>query len=495
MVTAPYTRATDMAKQVRYALTNLGYCYELKDGQGVHEISFKSIAISRDAQTQEPRFVLLEVDTNRLPRRVLVPKLKSEDVLHQLTAVVGSPVAALNTRGLTYAIPLTATKSRNKKLPRNVHLDLNARPRGRYMIPIGVGLNGPIWKPLPRLVHILVGGETGSGKSTWLNAMLLSLLTAHEPDTLRLAIIDPKMVEFTWVRDAPHLLLPVATDLESAEVVTAWLMEEMNHRKELFTSLYVRTIEGYNEQADEPLPRIVAVVDEFTDLALQCGADIKKQGFYKDITRLVSGSRSLGITLVLATQMPKAQVINTLIRENCSTRIAFRVRTKEHSKMILGYTDEGEGAFRIPKSHPGGALAVLDGPGLIPIQGYNVSDEDLLAFAQRCSGPPQPQGLTDDEVELARFAIQEFGGEFPVGRLAKEFGGVYSKYYIENLAKKWEHRGLLTPPPGRTQARRCTEKLQTMVTAHFEKQGGPGQENDQTADTSNTAGHNRHEVA
>jgi len=438
-------QATQTARQVQQALTRLGFCYEAKDGHVV-EISYKSIQIVGDA------YLLLEVDPLRLPRRVSIPDLIHDKVLHHLTAVVGKPVKRLNTTGLTYCVVLNPPK--RKRLPKVIHLDLDARPPGDYMIPIGEGRKGPVWRSLLETGHILVGGESGSGKSTWLNAMLIALLDAHTPDTLRLAIVDPKGVEFSWCAGLAHLALPVATMVDAASEVTAWLAREMDRRGPLFAGLFARNLASYNAKAEAPLPLIVAVIDEVTDIALQAGL---RSGFYTDLVRLASKGRALGIMLVLATQNPKAEVLNTLIRGNCSTRIAFRTATAVHSRIILGDVTEGDGAHRIPRTIRGRMKAHLDA-GLVDLQGYLVDDDELLALAQRHGGC-QPPTLSADEAALVRFAVDKLDGAFIVGKLARAFQGELTHHYIKTLARRWEHEGLLTKPAHATDARRVTPEL------------------------------------
>ncbi|MFZ5919072.1 MAG: FtsK/SpoIIIE domain-containing protein [Chloroflexota bacterium] len=177
--------------------------------------------------------------------------------------------------------------------------------------------------------HILVGGESGSGKSTWLNTMLVALLMAHTPQELQVAIVDPKQVEFQAYAGIPHLFAPIATEVDEAAALTARLLAELDCRRALFAGVLARDLAAYNRVADEPLPLLLLIVDEVTDIALQAGL---RSAFYTDLIRLVSKGRAFGLVVVLATQNSKAEVLNTLIRGNLSTRIAFRVTTAEHAR-------------------------------------------------------------------------------------------------------------------------------------------------------------------
>lgn len=284
----------------------------------------------------------------------------------------------------------------------------------------------------------------------WVNACLAALLVAHSPQELRLALIDPKGVEFTAWRGIEHLALEVASDVAGAQAVTGWLVGEMERRSPLFAGLFARNLASYNERAEEPLPLVVAVVDEVTDIALQAGL---KSDFYTDLIRLASKARSFGIVLVLATQNPKAEVLNTLIRGNLSTRIAFRTATPEHSRTILGVS----GAEAIPRTVPGRMKARLD-EGLVDLQGYHVDDERILALAARWGGARGP-ALSELERRLVAYAVAELDGAFTVGRLYDAFKGQISKRQLERLGREWERRGWLTVPESVTEPRRVTEAL------------------------------------
>ena len=189
------------AERIRNALTRLGHCYRTTRGDLI-EVSYQRLGVV------DRQYALLEVDVQRLPPKVSIGKLTSEDTLHHLTAVVGKRVHKLNTTGLTYCVELQPRTG--QRLPAQAPLDLEARPPGAYMAPIGQGREQGEWRSLLDTSHILVGGESRSGKSTWLNALLVAMLAAHTPDELRLALIDPKGVEFAPFGGVPHLVQPVA---------------------------------------------------------------------------------------------------------------------------------------------------------------------------------------------------------------------------------------------------------------------------------------------
>jgi hypothetical protein len=446
LVLDPKTEVSQAAERIRTALTRLGYCYQTKRGDLV-EVSYRQLGTVGD------RYGVLEVDVQRLPPRVRIDKLTDPETLHHLTAVVGKPVHKLNTTGLTYCIELQPLPKR--RLPTTAPLSLTQRPPDRYAIPIGQGLEEAVWRSLLDTSHILVGGESQSGKSTWLNAMLVALLTTHTPEELQLALIDPKGVEFTPYAGVPHLVRPVAITPSTASAVTGWLVGEMDRRRDLFAGLFARNLATYNQRAaksgEQPLPLVLLVIDEVSDIALQCGLS---SAFYRNLIRLSSKGAAFGLILVLATQNPKAEVLNTLIRGNMSTRIAFRVSSVEHSRTILGRG----GAQNLPRTIRGRMVARLDN-ALTQLQGFYVSDEQVLALVQHWSEAVTPC-LSAIERKLVAYALAELEAKFPIGRLYKRFKGQISHRQLVKLGQRWEQRGWLTPPSSPVDARRVTEELE-----------------------------------
>ncbi|MBL7202518.1 MAG: DNA translocase FtsK [Anaerolineae bacterium] len=441
----PRAEVHQAAERIRNALTRLGLCYRTKNGDLV-EICFQQLGLVGD------RYGLLEVDVQRLPPRVSIGKLTNAETLHHLTAVVGRGVKKLNTTGLTYCIELQP--GAKQRLPHSAPLDLDTRPSGQYMIPVGQGAEGAEWRGLFETSHILVGGESRSGKSTWLNAMLVALLSTYASAELRVALVDPKGVEFTPFSGIPHLVKPVAITPNQASAVLNWLVTEMDARRELFAGVYARNLAAYNERAPKqgasPLPLILVVIDEVSDIALQCGLS---SAFYRNLIRLSSKGGAFGLVLVLATQNPKAEVLNTLIRGNMSTRIAFRVSSVEHSRTILGRG----GAQELPRTIRGRMLARLD-DSMVELQGYLVSDEDVLALARRL-GAQSGTRLSPVEGELVVCAQEELGGAFPIQRLYERFQGQISYRQLVKLGRRWENVGWLTRPASVTEARQVTDEL------------------------------------
>ncbi|HEC1896156.1 TPA: cell division protein FtsK [Campylobacter jejuni] len=187
---------------------------------------------------------------------------------------------------------------------------------------------------LKKLPHLLIAGTTGSGKSVGINSMLLSLLYRNSPKTLRLMMIDPKMLEFSIYNDIPHLLTPVITDPKKAVNALSNMVAEMERRYRLMADAKTKNIENYNEKmkelGGEELPFIIVIIDELADLMMTAGKDVE---FY--IGRLAQMARASGIHLVVATQRPSVDVITGLIKANLPSRISYKVGQKIDSKVIL----------------------------------------------------------------------------------------------------------------------------------------------------------------
>jgi DNA segregation ATPase FtsK/SpoIIIE-like protein len=218
--------------------------------------------------------------------------------------------------------------------------------------------------------------------------------------------------------------------------------------------------ERAGEAGLEPLPLVLVIVDEVADIALQCGLN---SVFYKNLIRLSSKGAAFGLIMILATQNPKAEVLNTLIRGNMSTRVAFRVNSIEHSRTILGCS----GAQHLPRTIRGRLVARLD-ESLVHLQGYYVPDEDVLALTRRWAGNAAP-ALAPVERALVRFACAELAGGFPVHRLYEQFKGEISYRQIVALARRWEGCGWLLPAPSAVEPRQVSDELRALGTQDGER--------------------------
>ena len=199
-------------------------------------------------------------------------------------------------------------------------------------IALGKNISGiPIVEDLTSMPHLLIAGTTGSGKSVCINTIILSLLYRHTPEKCKFILIDPKMLELSTYEGVPHLLCPVITEAKKAASVLGWVVKEMESRYRLMTKEGVRNIDGYNTKHKLPMPYIVVVVDEMSDLMLVAGKEIENY-----IQKLSQMARAAGIHIIMATQRPSVDVITGTIKANFPTRISFQVTSKIDSRTILG---------------------------------------------------------------------------------------------------------------------------------------------------------------
>ena len=282
-------------------------------------------------------------------------------------------------------------------------------------LPMALGKDiagAPVIVDLAKMPHLLVAGTTGSGKSVGINAMILSLLYRHTPETCRMILVDPKMLELSVYDGIPHLLSPVVTEPSKAVTALKWAVREMETRYRNMAKLNVRNIAGYNERVakarDEgevltrrvqtgfdaetgrpvfeeeildltPLPFIVVVIDEVADLMLVAGKEIEAA-----VQRLAQMARAAGIHVIMATQRPSVDVITGTIKANFPTRISFQVTSRIDSRTILGE----QGAEQLLGR---GDMLFMEGGGRVTrVHGPFVSDDEVQAVADflRKQGEP-----------------------------------------------------------------------------------------------------------
>ena len=282
------------------------------------------------------------------------------------------------------------------------------RDKGNLVLAMGKDIAGDVVATdLTTMPHLLIAGATGAGKSVCTKALLASLLFNHTPEELQLVLIDPKMVEFSFFNDIPHLITPVVVDSKKAATSLNWLVSEMEERYRLFAQLRVRNIESYNEsvingeieipgeEGEESeavsvvrkLPYIVCVIDELADLMMLARAEVEDA-----IMRLAQLARAVGIHLVIATQRPSVNVLTGVIKANFPVRVAFQVSSKVDSRCIL----DAIGAERLIGM---GDMLYLPAGKASPtrIQGAFVSDVEMNALITylKTQAPPQYR----DEIE------------------------------------------------------------------------------------------------
>ncbi len=304
------------------------------------------------------------------------------------------------------------------------------RAKGALPLALGKDLAGkPYVSDLARMPHLLIAGATGAGKSVCINTIITSLVYRHSPQTLRLLMVDPKMVELSMYGDLPHLRHPVVTDPADAAVVLKWAVLEMERRYALLSVNGVRSLGEFNQRvadgvtlrtqapaadegdpdrwiyADGPLPYIVVVVDELADLMMAVQAEVERP-----LAQLAQKARAIGIHLIVATQRPSVNVITGLIKANFPCRIAFRVSSKVDSRTIL----DQNGADALLGN---GDMLFLP-PGTsdpVRIQGAFLATEDterLMAW-YREQGRERTE-LEDDILEVVRAHEAETGDDAEV---------------------------------------------------------------------------------
>jgi len=204
------------------------------------------------------------------------------------------------------------------------------------LIALGKDVSGlPVYTDLAEQPHMLVAGATGTGKTIFLNSLILSLLYKSTPENLRMIMVDPKRVEFQSYNDIPHLLCPVIYDAPKTINALQWLAKEMERRFEVFSEIPTRNLKSYNANKTviaegKTLPYIVLIVDELADLMAAKGKELEA-----GIVRLAQMARATGIHLVLATQRPSVEVITGLIKANISSRVSFQVASQIDSRTVI----------------------------------------------------------------------------------------------------------------------------------------------------------------
>ncbi len=278
--------------------------------------------------------------------------------------------------------------------------------KSKLAVTLGLDVSGkPIIADIGKMPHVLIAGQTGSGKSVAVNTFLASILFRASPSEVKFIMVDPKRVELTGYNDIPHLLSPVIVDADKVLSALRWLTREMDRRYELFAQAGARNIDTYNEMSGfQALPYIVLLIDELADVMLLSPAEVEDA-----ITRIAQMSRAVGIHMVLATQRPSVNVITGLIKANIPTRIAFAVSSQIDSRVIL----DTQGAEKLLGK---GDMLYLPPDQAKParIQGAFVNDEEirkLVSFIKNQGVPVQYTGEIITQTKSGNAAVPGVSGE------------------------------------------------------------------------------------
>ena len=244
-------------------------------------------------------------------------------------------------------ITVRVAEKKREKINISELIEDRAFEKKRAGLPVAAGIDysgNNLFMDISEMPHLLIAGTTGSGKSVFMNTIIMSMLFSKKPDELKMILIDPKMVEFNRFNGLPHLLIPVVTETGKAAGAFGWVEHEMKDRYQKLAGVGVRDIKGYNskiidgrvkltdgtEIATEKMPRILIIVDEYGELMYN-----DKNYMEETICSIARMGRAAGIHLVLATQRPSSDVVTGQIRANISARIAFSVINWRESHTII----------------------------------------------------------------------------------------------------------------------------------------------------------------
>lgn len=293
--------------------------------------------------------------------------------------------------------------------------------RSKLEVSLGLDVSGrPIIADIARMPHILIAGQTGSGKSVCINAFLASILFRASPSEVKLIMVDPKRVELTHYNGIPHLLSPVIVEPDKVLSALRWILAEMDRRYKLFSEAGARNIDSYNDNAGfQALPYILLFIDELADIMLYSPVEVEDA-----ITRIAQMSRATGIHMVLATQRPSVDVITGLIKANIPSRIAFAVASQVDSRVIL----DTQGAEKLLGR---GDMLYLPPEQAKPmrIQGAFVNDREITALVTFLKNQGIGPQYTEEVTTMARAGTVTVGGvEGEMDNLFKQAVQVVCQY-------------------------------------------------------------------
>ncbi|WKZ25278.1 MAG: DNA translocase FtsK [bacterium] len=271
--------------------------------------------------------------------------------------------------------------------------EMNNR-KSKLTVALGLDVSGkPVIADIGKMPHVLIAGQTGSGKSVAVNTFLASILFRASPSEVKFIMVDPKRVELTGYNEIPHLLSPVIVDSDKVLSALRWLTREMDRRYKLFAQAGARNIDSYNEMSGfQALPYIVLLIDELADIMLLSPVEVEDA-----ITRIAQMSRAVGIHMVLATQRPSVNVITGLIKANIPTRIAFAVSSQVDSRVIL----DTQGAEKLLGK---GDMLYLPPDQAKParIQGAFVNDAEIKGLVSFIKNQGVPVQYTEEVTTMTK---------------------------------------------------------------------------------------------
>lgn len=350
----------------------------------------------------------------------------------------------------------------------------------KLTIALGKDIEGtPAIADLKKMPHLLVAGATGSGKSVSINTIIASILYNARPDEVRMIMIDPKMIELSIYDGIPHLLLPVVTEPQKANLALNWAVREMEKRYKLMSDVNARNVASYNKKIENgelktgkpseaalesddiiihegKLPLIVIIIDEFADLMMVASKEVESS-----VCRLAQKARAAGIHVILATQRPSVDVITGIIKANFPSRISFKVTSKHDSKTImdqvgaehlLGMGDMlfiPPGSSQMQRLH-GAFVSDDEVQNLVKFlkeQAQPVYNEEILTPVENTAGA----GGADDFDEYYDQAVEEVlkNNKVSISSIQRRFRIGYNR--AARIVEQMEGQGIVTAPNGQGQ--------------------------------------------